>query len=131
MTEKTKGNLGVAVSKTLIQFGDESAADVILTNFESMPLSQAKLEALQPVIDFLGKIKSLETFKRGVDAIQQFQTAIPEAYRGQIAPFIEWPAAQPAEGQNRCRTERPGRVHRKQARQGRQKRFLNFFKSPY
>jgi aminopeptidase N len=89
MGEKAKGNLGVAVSKTLIQFGDESAADVILTNFESMPLSQAKLEALQPVIDFLGKIKSLETFKRGVDAIQQFQTAIPEAYRGQIAPFID------------------------------------------
>jgi aminopeptidase N len=72
----------------MIQFGDESAADVILSNFENMPLSQAKLEALQPVIDFLGKIKSLETFKRGVDAIQQFQTAIPEAYRGQIAPFI-------------------------------------------
>jgi hypothetical protein len=60
MTEKTKGTLSAAVSKTMIQFGDESAADVILSNFENMPLSQAKLEALQPVIDFLGKIKSLE-----------------------------------------------------------------------
>ena len=87
--EKIKGRLAGAVSKTLIQYGDESAADVVLGNFESMPLNQAKFEALQPLAQFLGKVKSIEIFKRGIDDIQQFHMAIPEAYRGQITPFIE------------------------------------------
>lgn len=84
-----KGKLAGAVSKTLIQYGDETAADVVLGNFESMPFSQAKFEALQPLTEFLGKVQSLQTFKRGVDAIEQLHMAVPEAYRGQLTPFIE------------------------------------------
>jgi aminopeptidase N len=89
MQAKTGGALSGAVSKMLIQYGDESAADVVLSNFETMPLGQEKFEALQPLSQFLGKVKSLETFKRGVDGIQKFHLSIPEAYRSQVTPFIE------------------------------------------
>lgn len=87
--ETAKGKLAAAVSKTLIQYGDEAAADAIFKNFESMPFGQAKFEALQPLSEFLGKVKGLDNFKRGVDAIQKFHLAIPSAYREQITPFIE------------------------------------------
>lgn len=84
-----KGKLSEAVTRSFIRYGDESSADIILGNFEAMPLSQSKFESLQPLSEFLGKVRSLPTFKRGVDAIVDFHMSIPEAYRGQITPFIE------------------------------------------
>lgn len=84
-----KGKLGAAVSKTLIRYGDESSADAIIGNFEAMPLSQAKFEALQPLSEFLTKLNSFEQFKRGVDGIENLQMQIPASFRDQITPFIE------------------------------------------
>ncbi len=89
MKTDLKGSLAAAVSATLIQYGDESSADVILANFEALPLGQEKFEALQPLAQFLGKVASPDVFKRGVDAIQKFHLAIPEAYRSNLTPFIE------------------------------------------
>ena len=86
---ETKGDLADAISKSLIKYGDESAGDIILSNFEKMPVGQGKFEALQPLAEFLVKVKNIETFKRGIDDIQEFHLAIPEAYRGQVWPFIE------------------------------------------
>ena len=87
--EKTKGKLAAAVSNMLIQYGNESAADYVLGSFEAMPLSQTKFEMLQPLAAFLSRVNSMEAFKRGVNAIQQLPLALPEAYRGQITPFVE------------------------------------------
>ncbi len=87
--QKTKGKLASAVTTSVIKYGDESAADMILQNFEAMPLGQAKFEALQPLSEFLGKLASFDVFKRGVDAIDAFHLQIPEAYRSQVTPFIE------------------------------------------
>jgi aminopeptidase N len=86
---KTKGKLSGAVSNMLIKFGDETEAAYILNSFDAMPFGQSKFEALQPMAAFLGKVKNMDTFKRGVDAIQKFHLAIPENYRAQITPFIE------------------------------------------
>ena len=44
---------------------------------------------MEPLLQFLGKVQSFETFKRGVDAIHEFHMDIPAAYRGQVTPFIE------------------------------------------
>lgn len=87
--QELKGRLADAVSSTFIRYGDESAADVIIGNFEKMPFGQAKFEGMEPLLQFLGKVQSLETFKRGVDAIHEFHMDIPAAYRGQVTPFIE------------------------------------------
>jgi aminopeptidase N len=88
-TQTVKGKLGSVVTKTMIRFGDESSANVILKNFEDMPLSQAKFEALQPLVDFLSRAKSTENLKRGVDDIMKFADEIPESFKGQVMPFIE------------------------------------------
>jgi aminopeptidase N len=84
-----KGKLANAISGTMIMYGDESASNVILENFENMPLSQAKFEALQPLSQFLTRVKTLETFKRGINAIDAFHMEIPQAYRSQVTPAIE------------------------------------------
>jgi len=84
-----KGQLGSAITRSMIKYGDESSADMVLGNFEKMPLNQAKFEALQPLSEFLARVKSIENFKRGVDAIDAFHMQIPEAYRGQLTPVVE------------------------------------------
>jgi aminopeptidase N len=86
---KIKGHLAEAVTSIMIEAGDESSAEVILSNFEHMPLSQSKLEAVQPLAQYLVKLKSDEDFKRGIDAIMELSNQIPEAYKSQIVPFIE------------------------------------------
>jgi aminopeptidase N len=84
-----KGKLASVVTQTLIKFGDESSAGQILTNFEKMPINQQKFEAIKPLIDFLARTKSMETFKRGVDAIWSFVGEVPESFRGQVQTFVE------------------------------------------
>lgn len=84
-----KGALAGAATRVMIQSGDESNAETILTNFEAMPLNQAKFESMVPLIQYLGKVQSLQTFKRGIDDVVGFVMAIPEAYRGQVQGFVE------------------------------------------
>ena len=86
--QTAKGKLASVITKTMIRFGDESSANVILKNFEDMPLGQAKFEALLPMIDFLTKVQSPDIFKRGVNDILKFEDEIPESFKGQVAPFV-------------------------------------------
>jgi aminopeptidase N len=86
---KIKGKLAGVTTQAMIKYGDESAADIILSNFEEMPLGQQKFEAIKPLTDFLSKTKSMETLKRGVDAIVKFNGQVPEQFRDQVTPFIE------------------------------------------
>ena len=62
--------------------------NMILKNFESMPLSQNKFQLLQSIGAFLGKTKNMDIFKRGIDDIVVFRDAIPEAFKSQTDPFI-------------------------------------------
>lgn len=84
-----KGDLSTAITSTMIAMGDESSADVILKNFEEMPVSQEKFEALQPLSTFLSKMKNEANFRRGIDAITKFVMDIPENFRGQVSGFVE------------------------------------------
>ena len=87
-TSKPKGKLSDAITGILINSGDESAATMILENFENMPLSQEKFQMVQSIGDFLGKSSNMEIVKRGIDDIVAFRDAIPEAFRDQTNPFI-------------------------------------------
>ena len=87
-TENNKGNLANTITSILIASGDESSADMILGNFEKMPLSQRKFELLQSIGSFLEKTSNMEIVKRGIDDIVSFRDAIPEAFKGQTDPFI-------------------------------------------
>jgi aminopeptidase N len=86
--EETKGNLSDAITTILIASGDEATADMILTSFEKMPLSQNKFNLLQSIGSFLAKTRNMDIVKRGIDAIVEFRDAIPEPFQGQTNPFI-------------------------------------------
>jgi aminopeptidase N len=86
--QPSKGKLSSVITAVMIESGDESSADIILKNFEKMPLSQNKFELLQSIGDFLGKTKNADIFKRGIDDIVAFRDAVPEAFKGQTDPFI-------------------------------------------
>ena len=86
--QPAKGKLSSVITAIMIEAGDESSADMILKNFESMPLSQNKFNLLQSMGAFLGKTKNTDIFKRGIDDIVTFRDAIPEAFKGQTDPFI-------------------------------------------
>jgi len=87
-TQAAKGKLASVITAVMIESGDESAAEVILKNFEAMPLSQNKFNVLQSMGEFLAKTKNTATFKRGIDDIVAFRDAIPEAFKGQTDPYI-------------------------------------------
>jgi len=86
--QPAKGKLSSAITTIMIEAGDESSAEMILKNFEAMPLSQNKFTFLQSMGDFLGKTKNTDMFKRGIDDIVTFRDAIPEAFKGQTDPYI-------------------------------------------
>ena len=84
----TKGKLASVTSEIMIESGDESSADFMLKSFETMPLSQNKVNLLQQIGDFLSKTKNTEIFKRGIDDIVAFRDDIPEAFKSQFNPFL-------------------------------------------
>lgn len=86
--ENNKGALADAVTNIIIASGDESSADMILSNFEKLPLSQNKFNLLRTITGFLGKVSDPAIVKRGVDDIAAFRDAIPEAFKGQTDPVI-------------------------------------------
>ena len=86
--QPAKGKLSSVITAIMIESGDESSAEMILKNFEAMPLSQNKFNMLQSMGDFLGKTKNPDIFKRGIDDIVTFRDAIPESFKGQTDPYI-------------------------------------------
>jgi aminopeptidase N len=86
--QPAKGRLSSVITEIMIESGDESSAEMILANFEAMPLSQNKFSLLQSIGDFLGKTKDPTIFKRGIDDIVTFRDEIPEAFKGQTDPYI-------------------------------------------
>lgn len=86
--EENKGRLLMAITNVIIKYGDESAFDFVTGKFDDMPLSQAKFSAINPLVEFLGKVTDLAKFKKGVDMIVKFRDEIPQSVRAQTDPFI-------------------------------------------
>jgi len=80
-SQPAKGRLASAISTVMIEAGDESSANVILSDFEKMPFSQAKVDAVQSLAVFIAKAKNTDIVKRGVDAIVAFREASPESFK--------------------------------------------------
>lgn len=86
--QKTKGGLSESVSNILIRFSTEEDFDFISDNFAAMPVTEAKFQACGGFAEFLGKVKTIDHLKKGVDLIVTFREAIPKAYRNQTDPPI-------------------------------------------
>ncbi len=83
-----KGRLLSAITNVIIKYGDESAFDFVASNFEQIPLSQAKFPALTSFVQFLGSVTNMTNFKKGVDMIVKFRDDLPQSIRVQTDPFI-------------------------------------------
>jgi aminopeptidase N len=84
-----KGKLAGIVSQLLIEGGGgEEDFDIIAGNFAKMPVSQDKLDALQPFALYVSKLNDTQKVKKAIDMIVQFRDAIPGANKAQIAPVI-------------------------------------------
>lgn len=83
-----KGRLATAVTNVIIKNGDESAFDFVADNFEKSPLSQAKFSSLLVFAKFLGTVKDMSNFKKGVDIIVKFRDELPASLRQQTDPYI-------------------------------------------
>lgn len=86
--QPAKGVLAGAIAKVLIKYGNESAADAVLSTFEKMPFGQAKFDAMPALITYLEKLNNGTQFKRGVDAVLNFVGQLPESFRGQVYNFV-------------------------------------------
>lgn len=86
--EKTKGRLAASINNTILKYGDETAFDFIAGKFDAMPVDGNKFQAINPFVEFLGKVTNMDNFKKGVDMIVTFREAIPGAARSQTDPFI-------------------------------------------
>ncbi len=86
--EDNKGRLVTAITNVIVKNGDESAYDFVVGNFDKMPLTQAKFQALMSLADFLKKVNDGDKFKRGVDLIVKFRDDIPSTARPQTDPYI-------------------------------------------
>lgn len=86
MNEPIKGSLLENAATILIENGDASSFSTILSTYESMSLSQSKMNLTATFAAYLGIVHETELFKKGVDAIISFRDAIPAQY--EIAPII-------------------------------------------
>ncbi|GGB01728.1 M1 family aminopeptidase [Puia dinghuensis] len=89
LKQPAKGELSIAISKILVQSGDESDFDVVSDNFERMQTGQAKFQFMMPYASMLTKVKSTDRVKRGVDLLIQFKEAIPQAYRSRTDAYFD------------------------------------------
>ncbi|OLY93221.1 aminopeptidase N [Cnuella takakiae] len=89
MGQPAKGDLGSAIAAIMIGRGDVSAAEMIISNFEQMPLSQEKVQGLMPLAQYLTIIDNMDQFKRGVNALAGFVGQLPAQYREQFKGPIE------------------------------------------
>lgn len=86
--DDNKGRLLTAITSTIIKFGDESAFEFVTGNFDKMPLSQAKFQAIMPMAEFLSKVTDEAKFKKGVDMLVKFRDEIPASVKPQTDAFI-------------------------------------------
>ena len=86
--EEAKGRLSGAISNVIIEFGDESSFDFVVSSFTKMPLSQEKFTAIASLVNLLEKVKTKANFEKGVDEIVKFRDLMPEQIRVQTTPYI-------------------------------------------
>jgi aminopeptidase N len=83
-----KGRLTTAISGIIVAFGDETAFDFVATQYELMPMSQAKFNMTANLTEVLEKVNNLEKFKMGVDLIVKMRGEVPSSQRKDTDPFI-------------------------------------------
>lgn len=79
-SQPAKGKLANIIKKLATPVN----GDKLLSDFEAMPLGQAKFNMLNEIFEFMQNTSSNELFKRAVDDILKLEKEIPEGFRAQI-----------------------------------------------
>ena len=87
-TKPAKGTLKSSLQGAKAASGDESLEEEIIGEFNKMPVSNQKFNALGTLGIYLGALKNTEKVKAAVDDIIKFREAIPSQYRIQTDPYI-------------------------------------------
>src|SRR5204863_7564201 len=87
-TRPAKGTLISSLQGARAASGDESLEEEIIGEFNKMPVSNQKFNALGTLGIYLGALKNTEKVKAAVDDIIKFREAIPSQYRIQTDPYI-------------------------------------------
>lgn len=82
-----KKTLQAAIMAQLFSSDDESIAEQLINDFESMSLND-KFESAVGLGGFIAKLKNASLAKKGVEALISFREKIPAAYRAQTDAYI-------------------------------------------
>lgn len=83
-----RGKLRETITQLLMSKGDEADFETIAHNFSSLPFGQAKIDAMEPFAQYLGKVDNTNNFKKGVDLVVSFRDEIPLNYKSEFTPII-------------------------------------------
>jgi len=86
--QPSKGVLKNSLQGVKAASGDESLEEEIIGNFNRLPVSQEKFNALGTLGIYLGALKNTEKVKAAIDEIVKFREAIPQQFRNQTDPYI-------------------------------------------
>jgi hypothetical protein len=83
-----RGELSDAVTNILFSYSSENDFDTLAARFDVLPFGNEKFMVLQPFANYMKRIKSPSTFKKGIDMIVRFRDTVPQQYRQQIDPYF-------------------------------------------
>jgi aminopeptidase N len=86
--QPAKGTLDRSINNILVRAGNEEVYDRITNRFESLPLSNEKIQMLEDLTKLLENVSSDEKFRKGVDLITAFRDEMPAEIQGQTTPYI-------------------------------------------
>lgn len=84
-----RGKLGAVVSQVLMKRSAEADFDYLLSNFESSPLSQTKIQETMQFIMYLRNVSDESKVRKGLDAIMDVRNSIPSQYHKYIDPPLK------------------------------------------
>jgi aminopeptidase N len=86
--QPSKGTLDRSINNILVRAGNQEVYDRITSKFESMPLSNEKLQTLEDLAKLLENVNEDEKFKKGVNLITDFRDSLPAEIQAQTTPYI-------------------------------------------
>jgi len=84
----SKGKLAESIGSILVVNGDENGTNGLINNFKNLAFGQEKIDALGSVAFALGRTKSLDNLKSGVEALIDFRNKLPEKYKESFGPIV-------------------------------------------
>jgi aminopeptidase N len=76
------------MSSIFIKSEDVSKFDFIIEGYDKMPMSQEKFDEFPQFAAMLLKVKDLEQFRKGVDALVRFRDGIPASQKEEISKLL-------------------------------------------